>query len=309
MSASITEISQRVTESTQIAGEAVAQAEQTNTTVQGLVEAAQKIGEVTGLINEIAEQTNLLALNATIEAARAGDAGKGFAVVASEVKALASQTGKATDEIASQIGAIQSVSAEAVAAIKKIGEINSQANEIATAIAASVGEQGVATQEIAHSVTQAATGTQEVSAGIAEISDATRRSEELAGKVKESADGIANQMAQLQDNLTNILRESTAGNRRAAARVQPAQMTATIVVNGEDHAVGVHDISATGAEVDAIAGISEGDLVSMDLPDFGAVSATVTRTTPKSCAMHFAEDQQAQQRLSNWLAGTAKAAA
>ena len=62
---------------------------------------------LSALINDIASQTNLLALNATIEAARAGDAGKGFAVVASEVKSLATQTGKATEEIASQISEIQ----------------------------------------------------------------------------------------------------------------------------------------------------------------------------------------------------------
>ncbi len=41
-----------------------------------LAHAAQKIGDVVGLIKAIAEQTNLLALNATIEAARAGDAGR-----------------------------------------------------------------------------------------------------------------------------------------------------------------------------------------------------------------------------------------
>ena len=77
-----------------------------------LSQAAQKIGDIVGLISTIAGQTNLLALNATIEAARAGDAGKGFAVVASEVKSLADQTAKATAEISAQIEEIQASTAD-----------------------------------------------------------------------------------------------------------------------------------------------------------------------------------------------------
>ena len=80
-------------QSSTIASNAVSEAQKTNEEVEGLATAAEKIGEVVGLINDIASQTNLLALNATIEAARAGDAGKGFAVVATEVKSLADQTG------------------------------------------------------------------------------------------------------------------------------------------------------------------------------------------------------------------------
>src|SRR3546814_11700578 len=86
--------------------------------LQGLAEAAQKIGEVVNLITDIASQTNLLALNATIEAARAGDAGKGFAVVASEVKNLANETAKATEEIPGQINSLQAATRHAVTAIQ-----------------------------------------------------------------------------------------------------------------------------------------------------------------------------------------------
>src|SRR3546814_13380773 len=85
--------------------------------LQGLAEAAQKIGDVVNLISDIASQTNLLALNATIEAARAGEAGKGFAVVASEAKNLASQTATATEEITSQVGGMQAHTAADVNAI------------------------------------------------------------------------------------------------------------------------------------------------------------------------------------------------
>src|SRR6202043_2925595 len=103
LSASIREIGQQAQSSANVARRAAEQASRTTATMEGLSQAADRIGEVVNLINNITSQTNLLALNATIEAARAGEAGRGFAVVASEVKNLAAQTAKATDEIRQQI--------------------------------------------------------------------------------------------------------------------------------------------------------------------------------------------------------------
>src|SRR3954452_21694848 len=104
------------------------------------------------MIADIASRTNLLALNATIEAARAGDAGKGFAVVASEVKALATQTAKAPQEIGAQIVSIRGATGEAVAAVKDVTLAIGQVDAVAAAIAAAVEEQATATREIAGSV-------------------------------------------------------------------------------------------------------------------------------------------------------------
>jgi methyl-accepting chemotaxis protein len=81
LSTTVRDIAGNVARASRTAGKAVADATAANATIKGLAAAAQKIGEVVGLIQSIASQTNLLALNATIEAARAGDAGKGFAVV------------------------------------------------------------------------------------------------------------------------------------------------------------------------------------------------------------------------------------
>jgi methyl-accepting chemotaxis protein len=205
LSASINDISQQAAHAAGIASRAVGQARDTDGTVQGLAKSAARIGEVVGLINTIAAQTNLLALNATIEAARAGEAGRGFAVVASEVKSLASQTAKATDEISEQIADIQKVAGEAIDAIKGIGSIIGEVNEVATAIAAAVQEQGAATQEITRSTQYAAQGTKNVSDNITGVKADADASAAAAENVKTASEVLETQSQQLDSQVTAFL--------------------------------------------------------------------------------------------------------
>ena len=186
----------------------MAEADRTNTTVQGLFNDAASIGDVVKLISDIASQTNLLALNATIEAARAGEAGRGFAVVAAEVKSLAEQTAKATDQISAQISSIQTSSSEAVGAIKGITTTINEINEIASAIASAVEEQGSATQEIARNVQQAALGTGEISSNVAGVQQAAGDTGAAAHQVLQASSELSRQSetmrGQVEAFLSNI---------------------------------------------------------------------------------------------------------
>jgi methyl-accepting chemotaxis protein len=205
LSASINDISQQAAHAAGIAGRAVSQARETDGTVQGLAKSAGRIGEVVGLINTIAAQTNLLALNATIEAARAGEAGRGFAVVASEVKSLASQTAKATEEISEQIADIQKVAGDAINAIQTIGGIIGEVNEVATAIAAAVQEQGAATQEITRSTQFAAQGTKNVTDNIGGVKADADAAAAAADNVKNASELLESQSRQLGQEVTGFL--------------------------------------------------------------------------------------------------------
>ena len=205
LSSSINDISQQAAHAAGIASRAVNQARDTDGTVQGLAQSAGRIGEVVGLINTIAAQTNLLALNATIEAARAGEAGRGFAVVASEVKSLASQTAKATEEISEQIADIQKVAGEAIDAIKNIGGIIGEVNEVATAIAAAVQQQGAATQEITRSTQFAAKGTKNVSENINGVKADADAAATAADDVRRASQTLETQSQHLGNQVTEFL--------------------------------------------------------------------------------------------------------
>ncbi|EGP10210.1 hypothetical protein CSIRO_0155 [Bradyrhizobiaceae bacterium SG-6C] len=198
LSSSVAEISRQVNQSNEIASKAVADAERTNATVQLLSSGAEKIGEVVQLIHSIAAQTNLLALNATIEAARAGEAGRGFAVVASEVKALATQTAKATEEISAQVAAMQATTSDAVTSIGGITETIARMSEITVNISSAVEEQGAATREIARNIQSVAAGSNEISHHIGSVSAAASATGDAASVVLTSARDLDQQSGMLR---------------------------------------------------------------------------------------------------------------
>ena len=202
---SVHAIKTQVHDATAIVQRASGMAAAANETIRALASAAQHIDEVVGFIRNIAGQTNLLALNATIEAARAGEAGRGFAVVASEVKALATQTAKATEEISSQIAEVQSATRQAVDNVGAIASIMGDIDGFTSAIAAAVSEQNMAATEISRNIGQAAAGTAIVARSIAGTAEATENANRSADLVLSTAHDLSNQAAQLRSSVDRFL--------------------------------------------------------------------------------------------------------
>lgn len=205
LSATIEEIQRQATYSSEISEAAQRQSDDANLKVEGLMQAALSIGEVTKLISDIAEQTNLLALNATIEAARAGEHGKGFAVVAAEVKTLADQTTKATAQISNHISHIQSATQEAAGSISSISETITKIGEIALTIAGSVKEQGQATGEISQNMRIAAERTEDAQEGISTVFRDAEKTKSLSSQVRDASSNAAVQIGTLDDNVKRVI--------------------------------------------------------------------------------------------------------
>ncbi len=197
LSSSITEINVQISQMSNTVERATHESQSASDDVGGLSEAVDKIKEIVSLINDIAGQTNLLALNATIEAARAGDAGKGFAVVASEVKNLATQTGRATEEIAAQINGIVEGTERAVTGISRVSETIDQVRYASTAIAAAIEEQGAATQEIAGNANRSADGVKQISYSVDQTMKNAQSTTSHAGELREASEELSSRSSEL----------------------------------------------------------------------------------------------------------------
>src|ERR1700722_231690 len=197
LAAALGETGRQVTQAANVVKNADAKTGRSVAEIDSLAAASERIGQGINLIQAIAEQTNLLALNATIEAARAGDAGRGFAVVAQEVKTLAGQTAKATNEIVEQIEAIQSSTKNAVAAVREIGVAMRGINEVTSAIASAVEQQGVATQEISSNAQMAAQVNEALAGNISSASRAIAATRDSSGEVLSASDHLASASARL----------------------------------------------------------------------------------------------------------------
>ncbi len=202
---SIGEISRQASTSAELARKASTAAEEADTTISALTQSASQVGDIVEMISTIALRTNLLALNASIEAARGGEAGRGFAVVAAEVKELATQTGKATEEVAGQIRAIQETTSASVEALRAIASQIQQLEATSVSIAAAVDQQSVAGQDLARSIDLAARNTEDVSSNIGQLRETSLATGAAASQVLTSSTELEQQAAMLKSQVQEFL--------------------------------------------------------------------------------------------------------
>jgi methyl-accepting chemotaxis protein len=205
LDASLAQVAAQTGESTRASERAVAEARGASSSMSALSAATAQIGEVANLIRSIAEQTNLLALNATIEAARAGEAGRGFAVVASEVKALASQTTRATEDIARQIEAVQGASRDTLGALGSVQETVENLASVVSSVAVAVGQQTAAVSEIARSVTEVSSEAQTSASAIQTTEAVATQSLDAAHAVADLSVALERQASRLGDEIGRFL--------------------------------------------------------------------------------------------------------
>lgn len=206
MDSSIREVTAQTTRADETVRSAASHARSTRRDVEGLVEAADKVGTVLGFIEDIASRTNLLALNATIEAARAGAAGRSFAVVAGEVKSLAEQTQQATRDIAATLQRIRDAATTASEAVAHIEGTMTTLEQTSGILANVVGRQAETVSSIASDVQIVASNTAAVTASVGGVSDEARATGDAAVRVVEAARRVSEQTATLDDYVADFVR-------------------------------------------------------------------------------------------------------
>jgi methyl-accepting chemotaxis protein/aerotaxis receptor len=256
LAASIREVSSQVEHASTVAREAAGKGLDARDTIRSLASAGERISSVVRLIADIAARTNLLALNATIEAARAGEAGKGFAVVAVEVKALATQTARATAEITQQIGSLREATSAAVTQVEAVGETLDTVAQVSISVAAAIEQQTAATHEIARNVAESGEAVHRITELMAGVSREASASGEQAEQLRGNASAVADDVVALRAVLVRTVRTATVeADRRVEPRV-PVELACSVDLGqgGSLVAARLLDISVHGAAIETDGG-------------------------------------------------------
>ncbi|MCI4664340.1 MAG: methyl-accepting chemotaxis protein [Neomegalonema sp.] len=174
-----------------------------------LAESAQRITDITSVIDGIAFQTNLLALNAAVEAARAGDAGKGFAVVAGEVRDLAQRSSQAARDIKALIDESSQQVGDGVQLVEAAG---ATLDEIVTGI----NELSDRVDGISTATREQATSVDEVHAAVQALDEMTQENAAEAERSAEAAQHFTAEADRLDSLVSAFRLDQAAAADRAA---------------------------------------------------------------------------------------------
>jgi methyl-accepting chemotaxis protein len=205
LSASVRTVVADASEASRTAATAVHVAARTHRDMETLADSSRQIGGVLKVISDIAEQTNLLALNAAIEAARAGESGRGFTVVANEVKALASGTGEATNDIRQTVTAMAGNTDNAAASIEEISTIVAAISSGQEGIAVVADEQRRALEDLSRSAHDVVEGSATITDDMRALSD-TARVIAMSAKTTTASSASLARIAQELRTLTGLTR-------------------------------------------------------------------------------------------------------
>jgi len=182
-----------------------------NHKVSALIDQAESIKEIIGVISEIANQTDLLALNATIEAARAGEHGRGFAVVAEEVKKLSERTQKSLVEINTNVNlitqSVDEISASSNSTMEKMIDISNAAEELISTSSDTKSKLALTEQNsksVMYQSIYVTTKIKNLIEDMREIISIAKQTSDLSEDVREIEEDLSKSVQKLQNELSKF---------------------------------------------------------------------------------------------------------